>query len=75
MATGEKVQDCTGELQTWSALTTAATSDLFVNGAAEACGFATTREGEYVTDTFTWCKDVDLIALNEQTYLPIIAKQ
>lgn len=75
VATGEKVQNCNGMLQTWSAVTTATTSDLFVNGAAEACGFATTRDGTYITDTFNWCKDVNLVELNEQTYLPIAIKQ
>lgn len=73
--TGDMQQACTGALQRWNAVATANTTSAFSDGAAEACGFATTRDGDgYVTDTFEWCKDVELVTLEEQVYLPLIAK-
>jgi hypothetical protein len=74
MATGQKVQTCTGELQTWSFAVTADTTPYFADGPAEACGLATTRDAGYVTDTYDWCKDVDLINLNHYLYLPAALK-
>jgi hypothetical protein len=71
VAIGEIVQTCTGELQTWSAWTTIDTSTLFVSDPGEACGLATTQENGYVTDTYDWCKPVDLIRLDSRVYLPI----
>lgn len=74
VATGEKVQDCTGEEQNWSAIATVDTVDLLAAGTAEACGLATTRDNGSVTDTFDWCVDVDLVEADISTYLPIIMK-
>jgi hypothetical protein len=74
VATGEKVQTCTGELQLWDAAVSSDTTSSFTNGAAEACGLATTRNGGYVTDTFDWCRDVDLLRLEQRIFLPSILK-
>ena len=71
MATGETVQTCNGELQAWNAWATIDTSTLFETDPGEACGLATTRDNGYVTDTFDWCKSVDLIRLDSRVYLPI----
>lgn len=72
VATGEWINSCSGELQTWSLRVTAHTTSSFATAAAEACGLATTREGVYVTDTFDWCKDIDLIRLDQRAYVPLI---
>lgn len=72
VATGQKEQVCSGELQTWSGIATAVSSSSFANGPAESCGLATTRDNGYVTDTFAWCKDVDLVALTQEIYLPAV---
>lgn len=72
VATGEWMNSCSGELQTWSLRVTAHTTSSFATAAAEACGLATAREGAYVTDTFDWCKDVDLIRLDQRAYVPLI---
>ncbi len=69
VATGEWVNTCTGELQPWSQ--TVSTSDSLMNGPAEACGLTTTRDNGEVTDTFEWCKDVDLTTPEPSIYLPI----
>lgn len=74
VATGELAQTCSGELQTWYFRVTADTPDSFTNAAAEACGLATTRDGGYVTGTFDWCKDVELVLLEPRLYLPMILK-
>lgn len=74
VATGEKVQDCTGEEQNWSTIATVDTVDSLAAGTAEACGLATTRDNGSVTDTFDWCVDVDLVEADISTYLPIIMK-
>jgi hypothetical protein len=73
-ATGETVQTCTGELQTWSAMVTVDTTSSFASGAAEACGLATTSSGGYVTDSFDWCRDVELLRLERQIFVPVIWK-
>ncbi len=72
IATGENEHTCTGQLQTWSSVVTADTPSDFVDGAGEACGFATSRDGSDVTDTYKWCRDVVLATLNEQIYLPMV---
>jgi hypothetical protein len=75
VATGEHQWTCTGELQTWSLLVAANTSASFSSAAGQACGLATTRSGGYVTDSFDWCKDVDLLRLDQQLYLPVTLAQ
>ena len=72
VATGQKEQLCSGELQMWSSVATAVSTSLFASGPAESCGLATTRANGYVTDTFEWCKDVDLMALTQEVYLPAV---
>jgi len=72
VATGQEQQLCSGELQTWSSVATAVSATVFANGPAESCGLATTRANGYVTDTFEWCKDVDLVALTQEAYLPAV---
>ena len=68
-------QTCTGGLQDWSALVTAATPTSFVPGAAEACGVVTTHAAGYVTDSATWCELVELVALDQAVYLPFIVRE
>ena len=72
IATGEDVHMCTGQLHLWNATVTADSASLFTNGDAEACGFATTRDssGE-VTDTYKWCRDVVLVSVEPELYLPL----
>ncbi|MCA9876041.1 MAG: hypothetical protein KC441_20350 [Anaerolineales bacterium] len=73
VATGEKVWTCNGETQMWQMTATAVTTTtVLVDGPAEACGLATTRADGSVTDTFDWCRDVDLVTVNPQNYLPIV---
>ncbi|MGD8791063.1 MAG: hypothetical protein PVF47_00815 [Anaerolineae bacterium] len=74
VATGTTEQTCTGELQIWRMRAMADTTSSFADGPAEACGLATTRDAGYVTDTYDWCVDVDLIRLDHQIYLPLTAK-
>lgn len=73
-ATGENQHTCTGQLQDWSSVVTVDTTNSLTAGPAEACGFATARDGMVITDTFEWCKDVDLIELNQNVHLPSIIK-
>lgn len=72
IATGETQQTCSGELQQWTFTVTTDTTDYFVNAPGEACGFATTRENGTVTDTYEWCKDIELAAVTSQLYLPAL---
>jgi hypothetical protein len=74
VATGQKELTCTGEPQTWSAPVTAESTTSFATNPAEACGTATTYDGIYQTDTFDWCRDVDLIRMDHSDYLPMIVK-
>lgn len=74
LATGQGEQTCTGVFQTWSTLVTSVTTDTFVADPAQACGLATTYDGIYPTDTYDWCRDVDLIRLDHRDYLPMIVK-
>ncbi|MGD2048721.1 MAG: hypothetical protein PVH03_04465 [Chloroflexota bacterium] len=74
VATGENQHTCTGQLQNWSSVVTVDTTSSLTAGPAEACGFATARDGMDITDTFEWCKDVDLIELNQRVHLPAIIK-
>jgi hypothetical protein len=71
-ATGQTEQTCTGELQTWDVVATAAPGAGLVDGPATACGLATTRD-QYgaETDTYAWCKAV---TLNWQLYLPLTTR-
>jgi hypothetical protein len=71
IATGQTQQTCTGELQTWSVRVTANTTATLATAPGEACGLASTREGGYVTDTYDWCKDVDLLRLDQRVFLPV----
>lgn len=74
MATGETDDTCNGELQFWNALASTVTTSDFTADAAEACGLATTSDDGYVTDTYAWCRDVDLIAVDPWIFLPIVTK-
>lgn len=74
MATGETQGTCTGILQNWSSLATTVSTTSLAAGPAEACGFATTRENGYITDTYEWCLDMSLVSLDQQLYLPTVLK-
>lgn len=75
IATGENEHTCTGELQMWTSVITADTPTPFVAGAAQACGFATSYDGIYVSDTFDWCRDVSLFIVSDQIYIPLLMNQ
>lgn len=62
---------CTGQLQIWNTVVTVQTTVPFLPGDALACGFATTKKGGIVTDTFEWCKQV---TLGQELFLPQISK-
>jgi hypothetical protein len=64
-------ETCTGRLQDWSAQVAATTGSAFVPGEAEVCGEATTLAEGYVTDSATWCEEVELVALDQALYLPL----
>ncbi|MCA9974040.1 MAG: hypothetical protein KC425_27700 [Anaerolineales bacterium] len=51
---------------------TAVSTPAFTAGPAEACGLATSRAGSTITDTYAWCKDVDLVIVDQQIYLPLV---
>ncbi len=72
VATGQHEQQCNGGLQTWSSVVTAVSTSSFGDGPAETCGLATTRDNGAVTDTFEWCKDVDLVTLTPAAFLPMV---
>jgi hypothetical protein len=59
-ATGGTQESCTGELQRWNAQVTLQSGGPFVAGEAQACGYAVTRDGDEVTDTYPWCRDITL---------------
>lgn len=73
IALGEDVHPCTGQYHTWSGVAETFTAEPMVNGEAEACGVATTRDTEgMVTDTYEWCVEVNIQELNEPFYTPIM---
>lgn len=72
IATGELVQTCTGELQLWQQIATTEPGSSLGDGPAEACGVATTRADGLVTDSYQWCKAVDLITVEPRNYLPLL---
>lgn len=74
VATGNKELTCTGENMTWSTPVTVDSTPSLATDLAEACGTATTYDGIYQTDTFDWCRDVNLIRMDHSDYLPMIAK-
>lgn len=74
-ATGITEHPCTGQYHTWSHVVSADTVDSFIDGAAEACGFAVTRENGTVTDTYGWCVDVEILTTNQDAYLPVQLNQ
>jgi hypothetical protein len=70
VATGQKAELCSGDLQHWNLIASTATP--LRSGAAEACGLATTRAGNNVTDTYEWCREVEL---SWQSLLPAVTHQ
>jgi hypothetical protein len=70
IATGQKAELCSGDLQHWNLIASTATA--LRSGAAEACGLATTRAGNNVTDTYEWCREVEL---SWQSLLPTVIHQ
>ena len=72
-AVGQTDEICTGLLQQWH-LTAAVTAGAELEATeAEACGVAVTHLDGYVTDSFEWCRDVELAW--PHYYLPIILVQ
>jgi hypothetical protein len=72
-AVGQIEEICTGNLQQWNLTATVITGTNLEATEAEACGVAVTRSNGYVTDSFKWCRDVDLTS--HHNYLPIIRVQ
>lgn len=68
-AIGGTEEICKGALQQWNAQVTLQSGGPFVAGEAEACGYAVTRDGDAVTDTYAWCRD---IALGWPLNLPLL---
>lgn len=77
VATGEIVEPCTGVEQQWQLTAAAIISPSFVAGPADACGTATTRLDDEVTDAESWCRAEPalLVELNHHLYLPLIARE
>lgn len=72
-ATAETQQLCSGQLQNWRVTVAPVGPYLFSEGAAEACGFATTRDAGNITDTYEWCRDVALVVVTPRVYVPMSA--
>ncbi len=68
-ARGEQVEICTGDLQHWHLDVSTDSSMPLTAGSAEACGLATTRADGEVTDSYAWCREVNL---SWQNLLPVI---
>jgi hypothetical protein len=77
VATGEIVEDCTGAEAQWQLTATAVTTASLAPGPAEACGTATTRLGDEVTDAESWCRAEPalLVAFEHHLYLPLITRE
>jgi hypothetical protein len=75
VATGEIVEPCTGVEQQWQLTAAAIISPSFVAGPADACGTATTRLGDEITDAESWCRAEPalLVELDLHLYLPLVA--
>lgn len=68
-ASGQTQEECTGQRQTWAVRAAVEGSATLTAGPARACGMATTRAGNEITDAFEWCRDIEL---TYRTYLPVL---
>lgn len=68
-ARGQQVETCTGDLQHWHLDVSTDSSMPLTAGSAEACGLATTRADGEVTDSYAWCRKVNL---SWQNLLPVV---
>lgn len=76
VALGEIVEECTGALDHWQLTATAVTTASLTPGPAEACGTATTRLDDEVTDVMSWCRaePAQLVEFTHHLHLPLLAR-
>jgi hypothetical protein len=62
---------CTGFLQTWSAVADTQSVSALNDGPAWVRGLGASRDDGEVTDTFQWCRDVDIVKVEPRSDLPL----
>ena len=75
VATGEVVQSCTDAAEPFQLIARTTISPNLTAGLADACGVATMRLGDDVTEVREWCRaePATLVALDDQIHLPLLA--
>jgi hypothetical protein len=74
VATGETTQACTDAEEPFQLIARLIISPSLSAGEADACGVATMRLGDEVTEIREWCRaeGAILVELNEQLHLPLL---
>ncbi|HMQ34195.1 MAG TPA: hypothetical protein PKD53_25905, partial [Chloroflexaceae bacterium] len=68
-AAGQTELPCAGADDLWATTVARESGPTLAPGPARACGVATVRVGEEVTDSLEWCRD---LTLHVPVYLPLI---
>lgn len=76
VATGETTQACTDAEEPFQLIARLIISPSLSAGQADACGMATMRLGDQVTEIREWCRaePATLVELDEQLHLPLLRR-